>query len=109
MFDSRRVREYRKAPEMHSHVFTYSGVTYEVRFHRMDGQWFATLYVSGSEDGRPLLPIPDEVTAGVSDQSIRSGFIGVAEWLVKTRGSKSLPKALVPQRWSRRIVGDYPS
>ena len=87
MFDRRMVREYRKliaARAMPSHVFTDSGLIYEVRFHRSEGQWLATLYVADSEDGQPLLPIPEEVAAGIADQSLRSGFIGLAEWVVKT-------------------------
>jgi hypothetical protein len=59
-------------------------VTYEVRFERIDGQWFATLCVAGAQHRRPLLPWPDELPADLSTHGIRSGFIAVGEWLVKT-------------------------
>ena len=70
--------------EMPAHSFTYAGLSYEVRFHRMDGQWLATLYVSGSNHGKPLLPAPDDIAASTSDASVRAGYIGVAKWLVTT-------------------------
>jgi len=71
-------------PEMPAHSFTYAELSYEVRFHRMDGQWLAALYVSGSTYGRPLLPAPDDIAASSCDESIRAGYIGVAKWLVQT-------------------------
>ena len=69
---------------MPAHSFTYAGLTYEVRFHRVDGQWLATLYVSGNNYGKPLLPAPDDIAAFASDDSVRAAYVGVAKWLVKT-------------------------
>lgn len=86
MFDHRRLSKDRgRAPEVMSpHMFAHSDIAYEVRFQRMDGQWFARLHLAASDESRPLLPLEDEVAAGLSDPSIRIGFIAVAEWLVKT-------------------------
>ena len=66
------------------HAFTRAHVTYEVRFTRMDGHWFASLHVAGERHSRPLLPWPDDIPAGVSSQAIRAGYISSAEWLVTT-------------------------
>jgi hypothetical protein len=70
--------------EMPSHAFTYAGLSYEVRFHRMDGHWLATLHMNGQEEGKPLLPAPDELAASVCDDSVRAGYIAVAKWLITT-------------------------
>lgn len=69
---------------MTPHGFSHAGVAYEVRFRRMDNQWFATLYVEGEEHGMPLLPSPNDISIQLSDEAVRVGFIAVAEWLVKT-------------------------
>ena len=65
------------------HAFAHSGVDYEVRARRMDGQLFAALYVAGTEHKRSLLPHPDDIPSGLSVRPIRAGYISTAEWLVK--------------------------
>jgi hypothetical protein len=66
-----------------SHTFSSGSLNYEVCFHWMDSQWFATVSVAGTRYRRPLLP-PDEAAIEVSDAAVRAGFISVGEWLVKT-------------------------
>ena len=66
------------------HAFNHSGVDYEVRVRHIDGQPFAALFIASTEHGRPLLPFPDDLPAKTSARSLRSGYIAVAEWLVKT-------------------------
>jgi hypothetical protein len=71
--------------EMSAHPFTYAGLTYEVRFHRMDGQWLATLYMHGSNHGRSLRAAADDVLTTSKDRmTIRAGYVAVAKWLVQT-------------------------
>lgn len=88
MFDGRGVVSIQPvrpvAPSVVLHIFTHSGVNYEVRFRKIDGQSFAALFIAASNHGRPLLPSPDDVPTSLSVRSIRAGYIGVAEWLVKT-------------------------
>jgi hypothetical protein len=73
------------AAEMSAHSFTYAGLTYEVCFHQIDGEWLATLHVSGSNHGRPLhAPAEDTAAASNDKLKIRAGYIGIAKWLVQT-------------------------
>src|SRR5215203_4852837 len=65
------------------HAFVHASVAYEVRFTRLDGQWFASL--ADSEQRRPLCPWPDELPDDLSTAAIRSGYIGVAELARKNR------------------------
>ena len=66
------------------HVFTHGGVSYEVRVRHVDGEAFAALHMGTTDHQRPLLPFPADIPARTSTSSIRAGYIGVAEWLVKT-------------------------
>lgn len=66
------------------HGFNHSGVDYEVRVRQIDGQPFAALFIASTDHGRPLLPFPDDLPAKTSARSLRTGYIAVAEWLVKT-------------------------
>ena len=88
MIDDRRVVSIQPVsavpPSVLLHVFTDSGVRYEVRFRKIDGQSVAALFIGSSTHGRPLLPLLDDLPSSVSARASRAGYIGVAEWLVKT-------------------------
>jgi hypothetical protein len=64
--------------------FSHSGVTYDLLFTRSDGQWFAALWRTGDKHARLLPSLHDEFAARFSDDAIRSGFITLAEWLLKS-------------------------
>jgi hypothetical protein len=88
MFDRRRPISHEQngpaASGMLLHAFMHESVAYEVRFAPLDGQWLAILCVADTEHRRPLCPGPDELPTDLSPRAIRSGFIAVGEWLVKT-------------------------
>jgi hypothetical protein len=69
---------------MLAHAFSHDGAAYEVSFSRMDGQWFATVSRPGYASGRALPAYGDDSLGSFSDQAIRAGYIGLAEWLVRT-------------------------
>jgi hypothetical protein len=65
------------------HVFTHDGATYVVSFKRVDDQWRAALYQREDSSVRELIPFTAAEVASFSENAIRAGYIGVAEWLVK--------------------------
>jgi hypothetical protein len=67
---------------MLAHAFTHDGAGYEVSFKRMDGQWFATVR-RGHGSRRALPAFGDDSLRPFSDDAIRAGYIGLAEWLVR--------------------------
>ena len=67
---------------MLAHAFTHDGAGYEVSFKRMDGQWFATIR-RGHGSSRALPAFGDDSLGPFSDDAIRAGYIGLAEWLVR--------------------------
>ena len=64
--------------------FSHEGVTYDVLFTRADDQWFAALWRMGDKHARLLPSLHDEFAGRFSDDAIRSGFITLAEWLIKS-------------------------
>ena len=87
------------------HAFTHRGVPYEVRFAVVDGRWFASLCVAGSEHRRPLCPWPDDVPSDLSPHAVRSGLIAVSEWLVKTeRWLDAETRSLLAERAQPRLA-----
>ncbi len=69
---------------MLAHAFSHDGAAFEVSFSRMDGQWFACLSRPGHGCGRALPAFGDDSLGSFSDEAIRAGYIGLAEWLVRT-------------------------
>ncbi len=69
---------------MLTHAFSHDGSDYEVSFNRMDGQWFAAVSRHGHGSGRALPAFGDDSLGSFSDDAVRAGYIGLAEWLVKT-------------------------
>ena len=67
---------------MLAYAFTHDGAGYEVSFTRMDGQWFAGLR-RGHGPSRALPAFGDDSLGTFSDDAIRAGYIGLAEWLVR--------------------------
>ena len=67
------------------HVFFHDGATYVVSFKRVDGDWHAALYCRDAASIKELTPIIAGELSGFSDEAVRAGYIGVAEWLVKGR------------------------
>jgi hypothetical protein len=65
------------------HVFFHAGATYVVAFKRVDDQWRAVLYRRDDSSIKELTPFKAEELTGFSEDAIRAGYIGVAEWLVK--------------------------
>ena len=64
--------------------FSHSGATYDVLFTRADGEWFAALWRVGDKHARLLPSLHAELAGSFSDNAIRSGFITLAEWLIKS-------------------------
>lgn len=69
---------------MLAHAFSHDGSGYEVSFKRMDGQWFAAVSRPEEAASRPLPAFADNAVRPFSDAAIRAGYIGLAEWLVRT-------------------------
>src|SRR3712207_1753047 len=69
---------------MLSHAFSHDGADYEVSFSRMDGQWFAIVSRQGHGSSRALPGFGDDSIGPFSDGAVRAGYIGLAEWLVKS-------------------------
>jgi hypothetical protein len=65
------------------HVFSHDGATYVVSFKRVDDQWRAALYQREDSSVKELIPFTAGEVASFSEDAIRAGYIGVAEWLVK--------------------------
>jgi hypothetical protein len=65
------------------HVFSHDGATYVVSFKRVDDQWRAALYQREDSSVKELTPFTAGELSRFSDEAIRAGYIGVAEWLVK--------------------------
>jgi hypothetical protein len=56
-----------------------------VSFKRVDDQWRAALYQREDASFKELIPFTAGELSGFSEEAIRAGFIGVAEWIVKGR------------------------
>ena len=56
-----------------------------VSFKRVDDQWRAALYQRENSSVKELIPFTAGQLSGFSEEAIRAGYIGVAEWLVKCR------------------------
>jgi hypothetical protein len=69
---------------MLSHIFEHDGVTYVVVFKSADGQWHAAMGRHGERFGRPLKAFTEQEVGRFPDFAIRAGYIGMAEWLVKS-------------------------
>jgi Anti-sigma factor NepR len=69
---------------MLAHAFSHDGAGYEVSFRRMDGQWFAAVSRLGDAASRALPGFADNAVRPFSEAAIRAGYIGLAEWLVRT-------------------------
>ena len=69
---------------MLAHGFSHDGAGYEVSFKRMDGQWFAAVSRHGDAASRALPAFGDTTVRPYSDEAIRAGYIGLAEWLVRS-------------------------
>jgi hypothetical protein len=65
-------------------AFQHADSFYEVRLQTIEGSQFAMLHRSGSEVNCTLHPLPDEIPKGLSPATIESGYIAVAQWLVRT-------------------------
>ena len=64
--------------------FRHSGHVYDVRCTWVADCWSLTLHRDGDASGRHLIAVTDELACELCDVAIRSGFISIAEWLVKT-------------------------
>jgi len=69
---------------MLAHAFSHDGSGYEVSFRRMDGQWFAAIARAGQAASRALPAFGDNPARPFSEAAIRAGYIGLAEWLVRS-------------------------
>ncbi len=67
---------------MLAHPFSHDGSDYEVSFSRMDGQWFAAVSRPSTGSRRVLPAFGDESLGPFSDDAIRAGYVGLAEWLI---------------------------
>jgi len=76
------------------HTFSDAGATYVVSFKWIEHRWRAALYKRDDGSVRELGPVAAEDLAGLSEQAIRAGFIGLAQWLVK---GEALQRAQVEQ------------
>jgi hypothetical protein len=65
------------------HVFSHDGATYVVSFKLLDDQWRAALYQRENSSVKELIPFSRGELSGFSQEAIRAGYIGVAEWLGK--------------------------
>jgi hypothetical protein len=74
------------------HAFSHDSATYVVSFKPIGDQWRAALYKRDDGSVRELGPIAAEALAGLSEQAIRAGFIGLAEWLVKRQAVRPVLK-----------------
>jgi hypothetical protein len=76
---------------MLSHAFAHDGATYLVSFKFSNGQWCAALSRRGDRVVRPLPAFTEQQVGRFSEHGIRAGYIGVAEWLVKSGVWLALP------------------
>jgi hypothetical protein len=65
-------------------AFQHAGAVYEVRLQTLEGCQFAMLHRRGTEGGCTLHPLPDEIPKGLSRGTIETGYIAVAQWVVRS-------------------------
>jgi hypothetical protein len=79
---SRRPRK--PAEETLLRAFQHADAVYEVRLQTIEGSQLVSLHLSGTEHHCTLHPLPGELPKGLSPATIESGYIAVAQWLVRT-------------------------